>query len=166
VGRIAPICTAIAVLTCCVACGGGSSGNRNHGTPLGTEAYKALVGGIQFGPDVTNAQGLYYELVGGTITVQSYCAAQARKFADALHRILAKAEALSPPADAQKLHDEFVAAAGDSVKTVDQAVSDIEAGQLACGTDLKDRIHGLKSTERAQQALGGLANLGYAVVTG
>jgi hypothetical protein len=140
---------------CCAGCGGGG------GERLGKDEYTERIQTLAYGPDARTASALFIGLV---VAPHAGCAAEARRFAETLHEIVADVEALEPPAEVESLHERFLSAAKESVDQVDEAVAEVEAGTLTCGQPLNRRIYGLPSTERAQAVITELVEKGYLYV--
>jgi hypothetical protein len=94
---------------------------------------------------------------------QGECITDARAFHSDLQTIVDEVHGLNPPAEVQKIQDDFVAAGQDTVDVVGQLVREIEAGKLKCGQDFNRRAYGLPSTDRAQRAIDELGKLGYRI---
>lgn len=91
----------------------------------------------------------------------SVCAESTHEFAGMLHDVVDSVTTLTPPADVEGLQKRFLDEARVSVAVVDQAVRDVETGQLSCGRDMNARIYGLPSTDRAEAVLEELSAKGY-----
>lgn len=89
------------------------------------------------------------------------CKQDATRFHETLEEIVDRIEALRPPAEVEELHRAFLVHAHESVAEVGRAVEDVRGGSLACGLDLNRRIYGLPSTQRAEDVVSELHELGY-----
>jgi hypothetical protein len=102
-----------------------------------------------------------YDRMAGLALPQGECIDNARTFHADLQTIVDEVHGLSPPAEVQRIQDDFVSAGQDTVDVIGRIVRDIEAGTLKCGQAFNRRAYGLPSTDRAQQALRELGRHGY-----
>ena len=77
-------------------------------------------------------------------------------------RAVAKLDAIPPPAEVQKLHEQFLRQARTSTAAVGALVTDVRSGVLACRS-FADRAYELPSNDRAQAVLDRMARRGYLV---
>jgi hypothetical protein len=106
------------------------------------------------------ASRLYYDLVVEALP-RRQCAAKAGRFDGVLQAIVEAVEGMRPPAEIEALHDEFLRYARQSVAEVQRAATDAQEGTLSCGPEYNRRIYGLPSTERAQDVIATLQEMGY-----
>lgn len=106
------------------------------------------------------ASRLYYDLVVDTLP-RRQCAATARRFHGVLQDVVDTVDSMRPPAEIEALHEEFLAYARRSVTQVRRAATDVEEGTLQCGREYNGRVYGLQSTERAQDVIARLQEMGY-----
>lgn len=140
--------------TILVSCGGGQSD-----APLSKEKYEREVLALVEGPG-NEASVLYSAIVIGLIPPDE-CRSKAARFHEVLEGIVDEVEQLRPPSEVAELQAQFLVAAHESVDEVGRAVADVESGKLSCGIDLNRRIYGLPSTDRAEQVLSEVRDLGY-----
>jgi hypothetical protein len=134
-------------------CGGQSD------APLSKEEYEREVLALVEGPG-SEASVLYTTIVIGLVPPDE-CKSKAARFHEVLVEIVDGVERLRPPADVAELQTQFLVEAHESVDEVGRAVADVESGKLPCGLDLNKRIYGLPSTDRAEQVLSEVHELGY-----
>jgi hypothetical protein len=91
------------------------------------------------------------------------CSKSAREFAESIHEILGSVAALKPPRNIEALQSRFLKDARVSAAKVDAAARDAEAGRLACGRDMNNRIFSLPSTLRAEATVALIEKEGYLV---
>jgi hypothetical protein len=147
-----PLIAAVAVV---VSCGHGSSARLSH------DEYLQRVREIEAGPDARSADRLFFKLVTEPRLPKKTCLARTREFDRNLHNIVVAVASLRPPRAIQSLQDRFLSAARQTVEEVDDAVKNVQAGTLTCGTPMNRRIYGLPSTLRAQKVLDELGKRGY-----
>jgi hypothetical protein len=145
--------TAFAVV-CLAACGSGEE-------PLSKQEYEQRVLEIVQGPGET-ATRLFTAIVVDSPRLEGAdCEARTREFHETLEEIVADVDELRPPTEVERLHEEFLAAADESVAAVGEAVDDVKSGELSCGEPLNERIYSLPSTQRAVAAIEDLHARGY-----
>ena len=106
------------------------------------------------------ATQLYGDLVVERLP-RSECSAKARDFHHELARIVDEVDALEPPTEVERLHDDFVTAAHESVERVEELAAEVEDGELQCGEPFNAKAYGLPSTDRAERILDQLEANGY-----
>lgn len=146
------------------ACGGTPDRlNQSDEQPSLTKVeYQKAIWEIRGGPDSSRASQLYSAVVGDLPKEQ--CSEQTQALHDHLAAVTSKIAALRPPADAVAAQRQFLDAANESVRLVGVAADDVEQGTLTCGRPMNDRIYGMPSTKRAEEAIQDLEKLGYTVL--
>ena len=126
---------------------------------LTKRGYDDRVAELARGPG-READRLYFAVVAGGLSAEA-CATQTRELHATLEEIVTEVDRLRPPDEIEELHDEFVAAARESVAEVGEAADEVADGELRCGQPLNDRIYDLPSTEGAVRVIQRLHERGY-----
>lgn len=143
-------------LVALVAAGCGNSGR------LSKDDYVARLRALESSALARETTRLYGRMA-AVVLPQGQCIDDARTFHSDLQAIVDEVHGLSPPAEVQKIQDDFVGAGQDTVDVIGQLVREIESGTLKCGEDFNRRAYGLPSTERAQRAIDELGSKGYLI---
>jgi hypothetical protein len=128
---------------------------------LGKREYLDRLRVIESGAQARDAVRLFDSVVVDPPLARPECAAKLAELEGRLDEIVSDVDELRPPRDVQKLQDEFVEAARDSISMVGKASDDARSGQLSCGRPVNRRIYGLESTQRAREVLQELGRKGY-----
>ncbi len=107
------------------------------------------------------AMRLYNDLTGSLPPRE--CATKARQFRGELDRIVDEVDELAPPKEVERLHENFVAAARESVGRVGELAGEVEAGKLGCPA-FEQQAYRLPSNERAERILEQLERNGYVIL--
>jgi hypothetical protein len=146
-----------------LAVGCGSEDHARQVPRLDHDQYLQKMRDIEAGADARSASRLFLKLVIEPGLPKERCLARAREFEQNLRNIVDEFASLGPPRPVQSLQDQFVSAARQSIKAVDDAVRDVQDGSLRCGPPMNRRIYGLPSTLRAEQVLQEFREKGYRI---
>ena len=155
---------ALALLAGCGSSEEGSSPStpapQQSGTPLTKAQYFAAVRRIADGPG-SHASQLFQTLV--SEQPKEKCADAAQRFERELDRIVDEAEALSPPADVERLHERFLVSGRAAIDGVRPALARARAGALPCGERLNEAIYGRPTTAPAEAVVEKIEAEGYVI---
>jgi hypothetical protein len=140
-----------------LASGCGSSDGR-----LSKQEYVEQIRSLEASEEAREATDVYTKMAAFELP-QAECAAKARTLHGDLEAIVDRVDALRPPAEVQRLQDEFVAAGRETVDTVGGLARTIADGDLRCGEPFNRRAYGLPSTQRAEDVIDELVRRGYRI---
>ncbi len=152
--RLAVLSAAAVVLA---GCGGGDDQQQG---PLSKSEYQAAIQGIVRASAAPTS--LYTDLVVGS-RPQEECASMMGTFHDEVSDLVERIAALDPPTDVASIQVDFVSAARQSVDQVGEIRDQVDASKVSCGRELNDRLYGMPSSDRADQAISELEKRGYVV---
>lgn len=162
-----PLLVSLAMCVVLVACGDGSNqarlGDDGQEPALTHDEYQQAIHGIVRGGSDSQATQLFFAVVGDLS--KNDCSDKTHALHDALAATVGQVEGLRPPAEAEAAQRAFLDAANESVRLVGVAADDVDKGALTCGTPMNQRIYGMPSTKRAEQAIDELVKLGYYVLS-
>ena len=135
-------------------------GGDEDADPPSREDYQAAI--LRIVEDSAQPTSVYTDLVVERLAAGE-CEDLLSRFERQVDELVERVAALQPPEGVAVIHDEFVAAARESVERVGEARGDVEAGQLSCGDELNRTLYGMPSSERADRAIARLERRGYYV---
>jgi hypothetical protein len=151
------ICTALLGVVASTAFGCADRANEDQ---LTQREYQAAISDIV--DDASKASSLYLDVVAERLPV-STCRSRVGAFEREVRRLIDRVGSLQPPADVVGIQRDFLAAAHDSLDRLQEVPDEVDAGQIACGQQLNERLCGLLSSTRADRAIAELKQRGYLV---
>lgn len=91
------------------------------------------------------------------------CAARLRDLQEEIDGLLGQLDDLNPPAEVAAYQQKLLGAAGQTVDQIGVATDEAEAGEIACGPAMNQRIYGLQSTVDAEAAINLIEQQGYVI---
>lgn len=136
-------------------CGGGSSDQ-----PLSHIDYQeGLIGVVR---NTATANSLYSGIVTQALP-PAECAARTRDLQAEIDGLLGQVDDLNPPVEVVAYQEKLLDAAGQTVDQIGAAAEEAEAGQIACGPAMNQRIYALQSTVEAEAAINLIEQQGYSI---
>ena len=137
-------------------CGGGEGDDR-----LTRREYQEAI--LEIAEDQSKALDLYGDVVVEPSLSRHECAGRVRALHQEVRGLIDRVASLEPPRNVAAIHERFVTAANTSLDRVSEVTDQVEAGEVACGQELNNRIYGLPSSKRAERAISELEAHGYYV---
>jgi hypothetical protein len=149
--RLFALALAVAVSAC-----GGEDGSDI----LSRDDYQAEI--LSIVEDSAEPTSTYTDLVVERLPADQ-CESLMATFEEQVDDLVERVAALQPPERIEAIHDDFVAAARDSVDRVGEIRTDVGAGEVECGQELNDMLNGMPSSDRADRLIARLEQNGYVV---
>lgn len=138
----------------------GCGSEAEQPTPLSPSEYQAAIRDTL--QDSRDADSLYLDLVVER-RPRERCIELITSFHEEIAALIDRAAALEPPAEVAVIHQDFIAAAEQSVEGVGEAEARVRAGKLRCGDELNDVLYRMPSSEEARRAISRLEEQGFVV---